>query len=396
MKQDLNIGIRDGLLTLISYSGTDRELALPEQIERIGRSAFLKCSSLRSVVLPSSLRYIDTEAFHCCGSLEDVFFPEGLLEIRSRAFWYCASLKKIRFPKSLQIIGSRAFECCSSLEEIRFENPGTFVDEYAFNETAYWRRLLKEAARCAAGADPAACPSALLLPEGITHIDVWYYSKSRITRAFLPNSLRTIGMSAFQGCSLLKEVSMSPNTYSNSRLTSSAATDGIFSGCTQLEQITFRGPLKNFTWYDAARPELLRGFDPEKTFVGCNKLKRMTGWEIPLSCYPPQWQRYAVQGYLSDPDRHRHYLPEVEASYDRHLAGMVPQLLRRTATDHSPSLHQYLTEHRMIDAEHFDVIFDQAVRHGDTDVISLLLEYKNRHLKVSDFSLGLLAGLDQL
>ena len=62
--------------------------------------------------------------------------------------------------------------------------------------------------------------------------------------------------------------------------------DGIFSGCSQLEEITFRGPLKNFTWYDASRPQLLRGFHPEKTFIGCNRLRRMTAWEILLTDFP--------------------------------------------------------------------------------------------------------------
>lgn len=396
MKQNLNLAIQDGLCTLVSYTGTDTELILPESIQQIGCSAFLKCRSLRSISFPSSLKYIETEAFHCCSSLETLQFREGLLEIRQRAFWYCSSLKNVSFPKSLQVIGSRAFECCSSLSDITLQNPGAFIDEYAFNETSYWNRLLKNAMKCTVRSAPEECPASLILPEGLTHIDVWYYSKSLITSVCLPSSLRTLGMSAFQGCSRLKEVSMSPNTYCNSRLTSSVATDGIFSGCAELEQITFRGPLKNFTWYDAASPELLRGFDPEKTFIGCNKLKRMIGWEIPLSCYPPQWQRYAIQGYLSDLDRSRHYLPEVAASYDRHLERMRMQLLRRTATDHSLALHQYLTQRRFIDADDFDRILGQALQHGDADVISLLLEYQHQFLATRRFGAELLAGLEEL
>lgn len=396
MKQPFNIKIQEGICTLISYNGTDRELIMPDSVERIGRNAFLKCRTLHSLILSPRLKYIDTEAFHCCDHLETITFAEGLLEIGSRAFWYCSSLRKLFFPKSVQVIGSRAFECCSNLETITLLNPGTFVDEYAFNETPYWNRLLKEALTCASGADPAYCPKSLVLPEGITHIDVWYYSKSSITSAYLPNSLRTIGMSAFQNCSRLTEVSMSPNTYCNSGYTASGAADEIFAGCTELEQVTFRGPLKNFTWYNASQPELLRGFDPEKTFIGCNRLKRMIGWEIPLACYPLQWQYYAIQGYLADMDRDRHYLPEVSASYDRHLAGMSSQLLKRTARDHSLALHQYLARQHFIDKEHYGQIFEQAIIHGDADVISLLLEYKNRFLKTETFEAKLLAKLDQL
>ncbi|MCD8020551.1 MAG: leucine-rich repeat domain-containing protein [Clostridiales bacterium] len=53
--------------------------------------------------------------------------------------------------------------------------------------------------------------SHLILPEGITHIDLWAYSQSSIVSAYLPDSLRTIGMCAFKDCKNLKEVSMPPN-----------------------------------------------------------------------------------------------------------------------------------------------------------------------------------------
>lgn len=95
MKRDFHIMEQDGLNTLVSYTGTDAELSLPESIECIGRNAFLKCHSLRSIRFPASLKYVETEAFHCCDRLEHIHFSEGLLEIRRRAFWYCSSLRSL-------------------------------------------------------------------------------------------------------------------------------------------------------------------------------------------------------------------------------------------------------------------------------------------------------------
>ncbi len=336
----------------------------------------------------------------CCltaytGAEEDLRIPEGIQIIRRNAFLKCRTLQSVIFPESLLLIEARAFEYCSRLIEITFLNQGTFVDEYAFNETPYWHKLLAEAARCCAGADQNQCPPRLVLPEGLTHIDVWYYSKSRITSAWLPNSLRTIGMSAFQDCAFLTEVSMSPNTYCHVHQNLSL-TDGIFSGCKSLEQITFRGPLKNFTWYNASRPQLLRGFDPEKTFVGCNKLRRMIAWEIPLTDFPDDWKRYGIQGYLQDPDRGRHYLSQVQDSYDRVLASMHTSLIRRTASDHSYALHQYLMERRMITQDNFDLVFSRAAMAGATEVTAALLEYQNRYLKTQDFTEALLRDLETL
>jgi hypothetical protein len=349
MDNDFTYGMQDGRCILLAYHGTAQDLVLPDQVQCIGRNAFSSCHTIRRVTI----------------------------------------------PKSVQVIGARAFENCSALDDVVFTYPGVFVDEYAFYGTPYWDRLLKEAASCAAGADPSRCPERLILPEGSTHIDGWYYSRSRISSAYLPSSLRTIGVSAFQGCSRLKSVSMSPNTYCNSRQANGAA-DGIFSHCENLEVIEFRGALKNFTWYDAAEPELLRGFDPEKTFFGCNRLKRMIGYEIPLSCYPSQWKRYAIQGYLSDIERKVHYLADVSHSYDEELLKMKPQLIRRTVSDHSPALHQYLITQKMLDFANFDQVLTQAVQYGDADVISMLLEYQNRELKYQGFGDELLSEMDEL
>lgn len=380
---------------LTAYRGDDEHVTIPDTVQVIGRHAFLKCRSLRSLTVPAGVSCIRSEAFHCCDRLQKLQLSEGLKEIQSRAFWYCSALTEVTFPASMQLIGSRAFECCSSLKEITLLNPATSVDEYAFNETPYWNRLLKEAARCGTGADRHQCPKQLILPEGITHIDGWSYSKSAILSAWLPNSLRTIGMCAFKDCGSLTSVSMSPNTYCNSHI-QAGPTDGIFSGCSQLEEITFRGPLKNFTWYDALKPQLLRGFHPEKTFINCNRLRRMTAWEILLTDFPAPWQRFAIQGYLYDIDRRHHYTEAAAHSYDTHLASIRASLIRRTASDHSYALHQYLMEQKMITADNYEQIFRQAAAYGDAEVTGALLAYKNRFLRSDPLNFALLDGLKEL
>ena len=103
---------------------------------------------------------------------------------------------------------------------------------------------------------------------------------------------------------------MSPNTcytYTN-RLEPG---DGVFAGCSALERVTFCGPLKDFVWHDAEEPVLLRGFDREKTFLGCTRLRSMVAREVPLAAFPPQWRRYALNGFLEDVQRECHYAPAV-------------------------------------------------------------------------------------
>lgn len=110
---------------------------------------------------------------------------------------------------------------CSLLDKVRFLNEALFIDEYAFNETPYYERKLREAAeimkssRSKSGRHSSGMNfyndhgdvsvkldhfTELSLPEGVTHIDHWAYAGSIIESLYLPNSLRTLGMCAFKDC----------------------------------------------------------------------------------------------------------------------------------------------------------------------------------------------------
>ena len=47
-----------------------KEIELPDGLEKIGDSAFLKCKKLKYIRIPSSVREIGKWAFHGCGELE--------------------------------------------------------------------------------------------------------------------------------------------------------------------------------------------------------------------------------------------------------------------------------------------------------------------------------------
>ncbi|MBE5955134.1 MAG: leucine-rich repeat domain-containing protein [Lachnospiraceae bacterium] len=392
---DMKIQQKNEKTSLIKYTGKEKELFLPDTIHVIDQAAFCKCDTLEVVHIPSSVKTIKTEAFYGCQSLREIHFAEGLLEIHHRSFWFCNNLTEVIFPKSLKMIGSRAFECCGKLASVKLQNEGAFVNEYAFNETPYWHNALKKAALCSPRNYKGTPPGELRLPEGVTHIDIWAYAGSGIESAYLPNSLRTMGMSAFKDCKSLKEISLTPNVYCNYNMPLGAG-DGIFSGCTKLEQITIRGKLTNFIWDKATEPEFLKGFDPERTFTGCNNLKRIIAWEIPLSKIPSGWQRYAINGYISDLNRDKHYPPAIREEYERRTTSMKEQLLRKTQFDKSFALYEYLMARRFVTEENFDSLFHQAVAAECTDIAAALLEYKHTCLTKSDEIDSLFADFHEL
>lgn len=377
---DFKIQIKDKKHILVKYTGRSPDVILPDCIDVIGRHAFYQCESLTSIQFPASVHSIETEAFYGCHSLKSVLFSEGLLEIHHRAFWFCTSLAEVTFPESLSMIGSRAFECCSRLTSITLKNEGTFVDEYAFHETPYWHQTLKKAALCSPRNYKGVPPRELRLPEGTVHIDIWAYAGSGILSAYLPNSLRTVGMSAFKDCKSLKEVSLTPNVYCNYNLPLGAG-DGIFAGCTSLEQVTIRGEFTTFVWTDSTEPDFLKGFDREKTFTGCTSLKRIVARKIPLSRIPYSWQRYAVNGYLSDLDRDTHYPPFIREEYEAHTCRIKDQLVKRTRFETGIPLYEYLMSRHFITEENFDEVFQNAVQTGCADIAAALLEYRHRGLR---------------
>jgi hypothetical protein len=375
-------------------NGIER-IIIPNTVREIGPRAFQKYTALKEIFISGNATVIGSEAFNGCHALRSVTLSEGVAEIKARAFWFCHSLREITFPGSTVHIGSRAFECCGALTAIRILNPGVYIDEYAFNETPYWDNLMKEAERCAGISGKDHASDTLTLPEGLTHIDIWAFSGSEIRSASLPNSLRTIGMCAFKNCKNLREVSMSANTYCNYRLRLESD-DGIFANCTALEQVTFRGKIKDFTWHDAQAPELLRGCDREKTFKGCIRMRRITARDVPLSMIPEQWRSWAVNAFIADIERSRHYSPEIAGEYHEYLRANHWQLLNRTLSGCGYPLYHYLMEQRVITPENFETILQRARAAGSPESVAALLAYQHNEWGQKPFEQQLKKALSDL
>lgn len=373
---------------LKTYRGHQANVVIPSFITEIGDMAFRRNLELREVEIPPSVEKIGSEAFNGCIGLRKVTFHEGLLFIMDRAFWNCSGIRSVEFPESLELIGARAFECCSLLSRVQIKNPDTFVDENAFRETPYYDAQIQKTRKgFSTDGKRNRGPETenLVIPEGVTNIDLWEYSRCEFHTLSLPNSLRTVGMCAFKDCRKLKKVTMSPNTYCNYNETMQPKADeGIFSGCTSLTDVVFRGGLKNFIWSDASTPELLHGFDPERTFLKCSSLKRITAFEVPLARFPEEWIQYALNGYLSDTDREMDYLPEIAEEYDQRLVRMGRQLVQRAEKDPEPALCEYLMTHELISEEDLEKLLD-ASSGKDPEVTASLLQYRKEHFGPSEF-----------
>ena len=91
---------------------------IPDNITKIGDSAFFKCINLREISIPDTVTTIDDYAFYGCSCLKNLILPSSVTSIGEDAFQDCSSLDNITIPGSVKSIGERAFWNCTGLENV--------------------------------------------------------------------------------------------------------------------------------------------------------------------------------------------------------------------------------------------------------------------------------------
>ncbi len=112
----------DGLNYLLSYSGNETELTLPEGFNGEGYAIY-------------------NFAFAYNDSLESLVIPNGVTSIGDYAFDNCVSLKSITIPASVKSIGAIVFRLCTSLRQVSFG--GTMAEWEVVAEKCDWESYIK-------------------------------------------------------------------------------------------------------------------------------------------------------------------------------------------------------------------------------------------------------------
>lgn len=283
---------------------------IPASVTSIGGAAFLNIQGLTSITIPNSVTSIGENAFSECTNLSSVTIGNSVTSIGDFAFWCCVGLTSITIPNSVTSIGMSAFAGCDLAEVISLiENPFD-IDNSVFSDKTFgygrlyvpigtidiyraregWKKFYIHTVE---GLGPSGYDIVaknenglnlyykfinneseleiinipnnthyyngdLVIPEFVTYknkkynvtsIDTLAFSKSDILTVKIPNSMKTIELSAFENCGSLTSVTIPEGVvnieYAAFRECGSLTSFTIPNSVTSIECDAF----KNTGWY---------------------------------------------------------------------------------------------------------------------------------------------------
>ena len=170
------------------------------KVTSIGKYAFYKCSGLTSVTIPNSVTSIGISAFYNCSGLTSVTIGNSVTSIGNSAFSNCSGL--------ISIIVDESNPSFSSIEGILYNNDATTLIYCPITKKTV---TIPNSVTSIGYSAFSGCSglTSVTIPNSVTSIDNnAFYKCSGLTSVTIPNSVTSIGQRVFENCSGLTSVTI--------------------------------------------------------------------------------------------------------------------------------------------------------------------------------------------
>lgn len=214
------------------YSYPNGMIIFDAPVAEIGRNAFSKCQTLKTVVIPESVSAIGGYAFYECTELSSIKLQERVVSIGRSAFQGCFSLPDIVLPNSVTTIGGDAFNGCMKLSNVVLSKNVEKIGMRAFRYTNIKTLDLPHSLRYIEDHAFLACDKItnIIIPDSVVSIGVGaFYACTSLVSVDIQGGVSSLPLLCFGKCPLLSTVRL-PNTINK-------INDSVFDGCPALSNL---------------------------------------------------------------------------------------------------------------------------------------------------------------